>query len=208
MTKDLIRKNFIQSRLLITKEEINKLSLNICNKIININLYQEADSILVYKAARNEVDLSFLIENARNSGKKVFFPKCMPDHKMVFYRSKSDDDLKIGKFNILEPTLHETPDEKDRIFMVMPGVAFDENGTRIGYGGGYYDRFLKLCRDIPRVAAAFELQILKSQTKIDSNAINDSGIDTTYNCPDMFLPEPTDVPVPVIITEKRIIKCF
>jgi 5-formyltetrahydrofolate cyclo-ligase len=110
---------------------------------VNSELYKNSKIIFVYVSAKGEVDTLNLIKIALSDGKKVAVPYCC-EQKMKFYFIKSLDELSEGSFGIPEPI----PDESniaasfDNAVCIVPGLSFDCYGNRLGYGGGYYDRFL------------------------------------------------------------------
>ena len=106
-------------------------------------------------------------QKIRESGKSLYLPKTYADRKeMAFYRVYSDADLIPGYQGILEPQEKEPFTEKlvslkpEKVLMLMPGAAFDDKGNRIGYGGGYYDRYLESHPQLHTLALAFDMQVL------------------------------------------------
>ena len=99
-----------------------------------------------------------LIETAWNLNKIVAVPKII-NGNMSFYRIQSFKDLTIGTFNILEPTSNELICTTEGL-MIMPGVVFDKNCHRIGYGKGFYDRYLKNYPQLNKIAVAYDLQVV------------------------------------------------
>lgn len=144
LNKSTLRKEILNKRKNLPKEEIENTSTILCNKIINHPKYNEATIILAYMAQDGEIDLNTLIDDAINKNKKVYIPKVLGKHKMEFYKYTNKNDLEISNFGILEPKEKEPLQisDKDQIFVVVPGVAFDKSGNRIGYGGGFYDSYL------------------------------------------------------------------
>lgn len=161
--------------------EIKKeLDASIYNKVISLEQYKTSDSIFIYLDYNYEVDTRNIIENAIKHNKKVYLPR-IENKEMITVPIYDLNNLVKSNFNILEPIGNEEK-IKDNTLIIMPGVAFSEKGERIGYGGGFYDRFLNNKNNI-RIALAYECQIYKD------------------------LPtEEHDIKVPIIITEKRIIK--
>jgi 5-formyltetrahydrofolate cyclo-ligase len=96
----------------------------------------------------DEIDIRPIAEAALAAGKKIAFPRCNPeDHSMVFYFVNSFDDLEPGSYNIMEPSetlpvFDKAMAETANVVCIVPAVVFDKKGFRIGYGGGYYDRYL------------------------------------------------------------------
>ena len=185
-----IRKIITAKRNALTEREVMARSGEICRKIVSLPEYIEAGSVLVYNSIKNEVNLTELIINAYKDGKKVYYPRVMDKEHMEFFMIKMPDsdhpDISVGgfirendflktgfrkeafekgAFGIPEPPVSEElrlkPGEEN-ILMIMPGVAFDRKMNRIGYGGGFYDRFLAddSYKRIKTAAAAYSFQIM------------------------------------------------
>lgn len=138
-----LRREKIRLRRAMSGEERMRKSAAIVRALLNCAAYQKADSLLVYVSYREEVSTQELIESALAHGKRVFCPKVEAGN-MEFYRIFSQEDLKAGFRGILEPGegLPAYERKKGGALLVAPGTAFDRLGHRIGYGGGYYDRYL------------------------------------------------------------------
>lgn len=164
-SKNELRKIILQKRDGLTIEEHKKLSSMILTGIMDWNRYKNCDSMLIYVSFRSEADTYELINNALCLGKKVYCPKVSGDD-MIFYRIDSTDDLVEGYMGIMEPRGGLTAFDKTEgdILVIMPGSVFDINGNRIGYGKGFYDRFLAECQQkgikLTTVALAFSLQVV------------------------------------------------
>lgn len=107
--------------------------------------YQAAGLVLSYVSMGSEISTRDIIDDALSKGKTVAVPYCIPGTKdMDFYKISSVNELKEGSFGILEPEPEETRriTEYSNSICILPGLVFDRYGYRIGYGGGYYDRFL------------------------------------------------------------------
>lgn len=121
----------------------------ILTRLINSHLYKKADLILIYVSADSEVDTRFIINYALKDRKTVAVPFCSGKN-MLFGKIECFDELVCGKYGILtvdEPYKKIISDFKNAL-CIVPGICFDLNGARIGYGGGFYDRFLaenKVC---------------------------------------------------------------
>ena len=165
LEKRELRKKIIALRSEMQSEEAHFLSNQICEIIQSLNEYKQAENILAYMSINNEVELKGLIDNALKSGKKVYIPKVISKTEMKFYQY--DGSFTEGSFGILEPktckeeTLFSYKDNS-KTLVIIPGVAFDSDRNRLGYGGGFYDSFLGGLKGagISKVAVAYELQIV------------------------------------------------
>ena len=132
----------------------------ICERLLESELIRNADTVLLYASFRSEVSTDLLSEELRRLGIGMAYPLCHKGGIMTFHLVKDLKDLKEGAYGIQEPdTAFPQPELTGRTVCIVPGLAFTENGGRLGYGGGFYDRFL---RDNPQVytaAAAYEGQI-------------------------------------------------
>ena len=100
---------------------------------------------MVFASTEDEFDTSLIVENCKIDGKEVFYPICLDKSgKMEFKKVNSSDDLKVGMYNIPEPKKDcEEYKEKENDIVIVPCLSVDKDGFRIGYGKGYYDRFLR-----------------------------------------------------------------
>lgn len=137
--KKQLRKQYLNIRKLIPHKE--EKSMIITNKIISSPIYKQANTIALYYSLADEVQTLSLIKQALADHKQVCLPKVISKTEMSFYEITSLHDLEKGSFHIYEPMTNHQIDSFD--FMIVPGVCFDNNGNRIGFGGGYYDRYLK-----------------------------------------------------------------
>lgn len=184
--KERIRKEILQKRNQLTQAEVILKSDIITNKMRQLKEWKEAENVLLYADFRNEVMTDKLILYAILDNKKVYLPK-IEGNDMSFYRIYSLEELCSGYMGIREPIdsdfeCFHTGSENS--ICITPGAAFDSFGARIGYGKGYYDRFLARNRMNAVTAVAYELQI---QEKLPS--------------------EREDYRVQKIVTEERIIEC-
>lgn len=163
--KALIRKQALQIRDRMPKGEHSIKSQQIMQRLCEYERYRNADAILVYISYRSEVDTGMVIRNAWENGKRVYCPK-VHGTEMEFYEIQSMDELVEGYQGIREPIA-----DKDRVFeekeketclMIMPGSAFDRQKNRIGYGGGYYDKYLEKHPQLDTIAVCFDCQMQKS----------------------------------------------
>ncbi len=142
---------YAQIRDNINKNIRREMSMKIQDIICQSDIYKAANLVFAYVSVRSEVETHSLIDRALNDGKRVVVPLCNTQtHTMDMYEIKNRDQLETGAYDICEPKAvliasgdvqKVMPAEID--LAIVPGVVFDKRGMRIGYGGGYYDRFLK-----------------------------------------------------------------
>ena len=159
-SKKDIRKRVLVERNFIKKEEWTEKSLRIYEKVITHPFFRNAEEIYCYIDFRNEVGTKKIIKEAWSLGKKVAVPK-VTGSSMEFYCIKSFDELSPGSWGIPEPN-PETVACGKNVLVIMPGAVFDANKHRIGYGKGYYDKYLANHFDYQTMALAFELQMLEN----------------------------------------------
>ena len=115
----------------------------IFKKLISTWQYKECDTIFIYASTDIEVDTKRIIEHSLSIGKKVALPRCVKNSRqMVFHYIEDLSQLKKGSFSVLEPDESLPVADNDDGLMIVPALALDNNGYRLGYGGGYYDRYL------------------------------------------------------------------
>jgi 5-formyltetrahydrofolate cyclo-ligase len=172
--KENARSRILFQRKQLLEEERNRKSSMICRKLLSQEWYETVKQILVYSAVQKEADLDEFIRQAWKDGKILYFPKVFGE-TMEFFRADGSADLKKGSFGVAEPWDESRPYQAARGNLVLvPGVAFSENGARIGYGKGYYDRYFGQWKEkhIPFTALgiAFDFQVIQ-EFKTDSNDI-------------------------------------
>ncbi|MDP4089106.1 MAG: 5-formyltetrahydrofolate cyclo-ligase [Bacillota bacterium] len=137
----------------------------IFDRLIDSEYYKRAEMIFTFVSFKSEVDTHRIIKRALEDKKIVCIPKIKSKEKGIeLYRINGMDELKPGYFGILEP-VESCPAVEAAAFdlILMPGVAFDRKGGRLGYGRGYYDRFLsKLDSESDKIALAYHFQLLDS----------------------------------------------
>jgi len=143
----------------------DELSRQIVARFMELPEYAAAQSIMFYVDVRAEVRTRYDLEHALASGKRIVVPYCV-DGMLELFHLQCMTELEIGSYNVLEPKaeLRDRPEKKVLIeqldLIMVPGVAFDRDGGRLGHGKGYYDKLLEHARhDTPLVALAFECQI-------------------------------------------------
>lgn len=180
VSKFITRKTIKDKRTFLSAEFVSRLSSEICKTLFAMPEYRSADTICLYISANNEVDTTPIIEHALYSGKQVAAPRVL-GRDMEFIAFSHMSELASGAFGILEPVGEQVVSTRDAL-LIMPGVAFDEQCNRIGYGGGFYDRYLSSHEAAVKIALAYELQVVR---QLDAEVF--------------------DVKPDIVITEKRMI---
>lgn len=141
MNKNLLRTEFKEKRKLVADKK--SADIAITKKIVANELYLNADLILTYVSFGDEVDTRRLIVYALKQGKRVAVPYCQDNH-MYFFEISSPSEIILGKDGIptVDPIGKIPVNPTDKTLCVVPALAFDRKGNRLGYGGGYYDRYL------------------------------------------------------------------
>jgi len=162
--KSLIRERLLRERLVLSPGDVIFKSNIIANRIISSALFNNADNIALYSDFRAEVKTGLIIDAALSLGKRVLLPKVRRgDYSIVFIPILSYDELGRGDEGFLEPLaeVEKAFDVSKIDLFIVPGVAYDLSGTRLGLGKGCYDRALKnVDRDIV-LAPAYEFQVLE-----------------------------------------------
>lgn len=150
ISKEKVRKKAVETRDSIDEESRQQKSEEIAKKILEADWFKEADIVLSYHAFRSEVEVDTLNRAVLTQGKKLYLPKTYVKEKQIrFFEITDLSKLKRGYQKIWEPTGEEpefsfetVKEEQKKVLMIMPGTAYDARGYRMGYGGGYYDRYL------------------------------------------------------------------
>ena len=147
-------------------ESKDELSQTIVERFVSLSEYTAAKTVLFYVDVRAEVRTRFYLPTALMHGKKVVVPWCNDAGELELFWLRDMADLAVGMYKILEPKaeLRNLPDRivdvRELDLIMVPGVAFDADGARMGHGKGYYDKLLQHARpDCPLVALAFECQM-------------------------------------------------
>lgn len=184
-TKRDIRKMMTALRAAMSEKERAEAGRIIAARLFSSKVYEDAGTVCCYASFGSEVPTEEIIEESLRREKCAAVPKVTGKQKMKFALIHSMADLKAGFHGIPEPEswCREIPKCGSKLLVIVPGVVFDRAGNRIGYGGGYYDSYLKQA-DCIKVGVAFDFQ-----------------------CVEQIVPEVHDVPVDYIITEKEMITC-
>ncbi len=144
--KKLLREKYLDIRKALPEKDRARQDSAIQYQLLGSAMYQEASLLLAYVSYSTEVHTHGIIQKALDDGKRVAVPRCAADRQMFYYEITSFNDLKPGYMGILEPGPHLSfplsASDMEGALCLVPGLAFDDQGFRIGYGGGYYDRFL------------------------------------------------------------------
>ena len=129
----------------LSEEEKLRLDSEIQSRLLSLREYSQADTVFTYISKELEVDTLAIVQAAWANQKRVAVPRCIPGTRdMEFYYIRSWQDLERASFGVMEPIVQrcERVEDESRGFCLVPGFSFDVQGFRLGYGGGYYDRFL------------------------------------------------------------------
>lgn len=159
-TKQLLRSKIRDRRRQLTPDRALEFSERIAERALTLPEYGEAQSVLSYASLREEVNTRKINERVLTDGKRLFLPKVVETGVMYACQVTHLFDLHLGKMGILEPDSKHTAFSQNIALAFVPGIAFDKRGGRIGFGGGYYDRFLEKTGAL-RVALAYEMQIVE-----------------------------------------------
>lgn len=186
LDKAAARRRGLEARDALPVTERDRLSAGVCARAARLPELAAAGTVMLFASFRSELDTEALAERVLAAGKTLCFPRVLAPRRMAAFRvTHPAADLVPGSWGIPEPRegLPEVPPAAMDIVFV-PGSAYDEDGRRCGYGGGFYDNYLPLTRPgTPWVALTFEAQLVPR-----------------IEC------EPHDLPVTAIVTEKRLIR--
>lgn len=181
--KTRLRVIYLKKRLLLTPDEIQQKSRQICEKILHLKQIENKNVIACYLSANNEPDLKEVIVHFLKAKKNIVVPAFFEKLRQYkFVKLSSLNNLKIGPYQIPQPSKLLPVDSIKIDLVLLPGLAFSEDGLRLGYGKGVYDRLLANT-DASKIGVCFDLQVI-----------------------DNFNAENHDLRVDFIITEKRVIK--
>ncbi len=181
ISKEELRKEILRERKRLDPRTREELSARIVRNILSLPEFNRAERVLLYCPVRGEPDVSPLFEKVLERGSRLILPRVSGEELELVYV----EDLSLlspGSYGIPEPSSGEVADPEDVDFAVVPGLVFDRQGYRIGFGKGYYDRLLKKIR-APKAGVAYSFQVLGRVPK-----------------------EEWDEPVDLIVTEKGVIR--
>lgn len=162
MDKNEVRHLIKAHRQKLTDEDVKIQSRLIIDRLKKSDIYKTSENVFLYISYNREVDTYMLLSRCFMDGKKVYAPKVLSKTDMEFYCIQDEHDLVSGYMGIMEPSDScEKANTRDGLF-IMPGLAFDYDFHRIGYGGGFYDRYLSEDNTFIKAALAFDFQLLES----------------------------------------------
>ncbi len=185
ISKSTLREKMKLQRERLTRQETRELSKLILENLLSLPEFFRADVVHTYVSSKNnEVDTHELIRVLFKQRKRVVVPVAEKSSKVMGHSEIfSLSELSANSFGILEPKMYRPVAVADLQVIVVPALAVDRKGHRIGFGAGYYDRFLHDVQ-LPTIVPAYDFQVVKEVPII-----------------------PTDVPISFIVTENEIIRC-
>ena len=180
MTREEIRSEVREKRKIVSGIQVAEMSIRICEKIVALPEYVRARRVLCYSAVPDEVQTKGILWAIMHSGRELYLPVARRGGLMDAVRVTEDTEMKPDIYGIDTPVSGDTLPPGELDLALIPGIAFDRNGNRLGFGKGYFDRFLARCR-CPFIGLAYELQLV-----------------------DAIEARPHDVPMDRIVTEKEI----
>ena len=188
MPKRSLRSQLLAQRRALSQHSWCESSHAAQLNLLSLDEYVAAECIALYAPAHNETDTGLILLAALEAGKRVLYP-AVCGHEMVFRHVERTDELREGAFGILEPCPTGDDHQADAAdLIVVPGVAFDLTGHRLGYGKGFYDRFLQhpdctallvgLCHDFQLIADGLPVDIHDIPMEI---VVSDTRIIRTQN---------------------------
>lgn len=188
LDKKRIRRKMLNERRDLSDEQVKDMSEVIINKLKKIPVYKTSKTIMVYLSFGNEVDSSEIIKDCFENGKRVVLPFCDNTDMSITPTEIKDLDIDLVEDSIgyIQPNKEslDPVDLSEIDLIIVPGISFDRKGYRVGFGAGYYDRFLgKVNFEIPTIGLAYDFQIIESLIEM----------------------EDYDIPVDYVMTDERIV---
>ena len=187
LEKQRLREERLAAREALSEQERSVLDDRITQKLLATSEYVEATTVLTYVSVSSEVSTRMFIESTLRDGKTVAVPRCLPGHCLEFVAIASLEQLVAAPFNLLEPAKELpalTEDQKNNSICIVPALLVDAKGYRLGYGAGFYDRFLSTYSG-KKICLAYQQNL--SKTELPHTAF--------------------DVAVDVVITESEVLTC-
>lgn len=159
--KKEIRAEMIARRKNLTEEEIRQMSGQCLEHLMTLREFVHAETVFLYMDIDGEVRTKELLEYCLAHKKKVAIPRVEGKRTMNFYEIYGMDNIEPGYCGIAEPVTDKIIFPDAHSCMIVPGIAFDKQGNRMGYGGGYYDTYCKKFPDINRIGLCYHWQVLE-----------------------------------------------
>lgn len=170
--KEGLRREHLKRRLEITAKEVGWKSLEVQRKCVDLKEFKDAKKLALYSNFKNEVMTDFIFRESIKGSKRVYYPKVGIDKKLVFCEVVSEDGLAKGCYDVLEPVSEKNISIELIDIFFVPGLVFDIQGNRLGYGKGHYDKMLSALKGKkPVVGLAFEMQIV-NEVPVCSHDVN------------------------------------
>ena len=162
MNKKELRQFIRNEKRQYSSSKLEELSLSVLSRLNENEHLQKAKMILMYYSLPDEVNTHQYIDYLLALGKKVLLPEVIDGENMVIREYTGKHDLKEGAFHIMEPIGSLFPEEKyqEIHLAIIPGMAFDQQGNRLGRGKGYYDRFLQKIPQAYKIGICFPFQLV------------------------------------------------
>ena len=171
--KNQLRRTYKQLRAQLSPQQVQQYSQQIANRLFSLPLWQNSHTVMLYQSFQNEVATAVIYEKGWQEQKNMLLPICMPQNGLMeMSLLPSFQQLVPNHYGIAElpPAAWQLiPPEKIDL-AVIPGIAFDTFGNRLGFGAGYYDRYLlRLRTNVKRVALAYQCQIYNGKLPTDAH---------------------------------------
>jgi 5-formyltetrahydrofolate cyclo-ligase len=163
--KDNVRKRVLRERDNLPAKYIEKSSRIITEKFLKCSFYVNSNNILIYYPFKNEVETTLIIRDALKNDKNIILPRVHKKDLELYFVTDLSEQLEKGAYGIMEPVSNLCKPAKisDIDLVIVPGVSFDKNFYRLGYGGGYYDRILsRIPKKVKKIALCFDTQVVDS----------------------------------------------
>lgn len=160
MSKQNLRQEMRQRKKTYGSEQLRRMSQPIIEALLAHPRLMSAHTILLYASLADEVNTHELINTLLQQGKTLLLPVVVDDHTMKICRYTHDTNVGHGSFGIMEPQADAFTDYDQIDLILVPGMAFDRHGHRLGRGKGYYDRFLSQAKDCYKIGVCFPFQLV------------------------------------------------
>ncbi|MGI5848557.1 MAG: 5-formyltetrahydrofolate cyclo-ligase [Christensenellales bacterium] len=182
MQKEMLRKKMQKIRAMIDPKDKETFSAIIRDKLFKMDCIQQAGCIMAYYSYKSEPDMLTFMYSCIDMGKCIALPYVVGEGDLIAVNYNYNSVMKSNIYGIPEPVIMNESEQEEPDVVIVPGIAFDMNLNRIGFGGGYYDRYLQEI-DAVKIGVCFDCQIVEH-----------------------ICAEPHDVTMDIVVTEKRILR--